>query len=154
MSDSRRSPPRSTQAKGPSSVAQLLSGSPMLSARFAHIGLADWQRAVGERLAQKTYPERMQEGLLTVRVPSSTWAQELSLLSDVVLERLRAAGHRVQKLRFHVAAGKSPLEPPVTVVRRTALPGALAATLARVDDPELRAAIADAASLNLARKPR
>jgi len=31
------------------------------------------------------------DGVLTVRVPSSTWAQELSLLSDVVLERLRAA---------------------------------------------------------------
>ena len=137
---------------GPSTVAQLLSSSPMLSARFAHIGLADWKRAVGERLAQKTYPERTQEGVLTVRVPSSTWAQELSLLSEVVLERLRGAGHRVQKLRFHVAAGKNPLEPPVTVVRRAVLPSALAACLARVDDPELRAAIAEAASFSLARK--
>jgi Dna[CI] antecedent DciA-like protein len=152
MSEDRR-PPGGPQVKGPSSVAQLLSGSPILSARFAHIGLADWKRAVGERLAQKTYPERMQDGLLTVRVPSSTWAQELSLLSEVVLERLRAAGHRVQKLRFHVAAGKLPLEPPVTVVRRAELPSSLAASLARVDDLELRAAIADAASLSLARKP-
>jgi hypothetical protein len=152
MSEDRR-PPGGPQVKGPSSVSQLLSGSPILSARFAHIGLADWKRAVGERLAQKTYPERMQDGLLTVRVPSSTWAQELSLLSEVVLERLRAAGHRVQKLRFHVAAGKSPLEPPVTVVRRAELPGSLAASLARVEDPELRAAIAEAASLSLARKP-
>ena len=151
MSEDRRT---RVQAIGPSSVAQLLSNSSMLSARFANIALADWQRAVGERLAQKTYPERSQDGVLTVRVPSSTWAQELSLLSDVVLERLRAAGHRVQKLRFHVAAGKAPVEAPVTVVRRAALPTQLAATLARVDDPELRTAIAEAASLSLARKPR
>lgn len=149
MSEHRRG---AAQAQGPSSIAHLLSNSAALSARFAHIPLTDWQRAVGERLAQKTYPERMHEGVLTVHVPSSTWAQELSLLSDVVLERLRAAGHRIQKLRFHVS-GKMPLEPPVTVVRRVALPSPLAATLARVDDPELRAAIADAASLSLARKP-
>lgn len=152
MSDNRRDPGAPRLA--PSSVAQLLSSSPILSARFAHIGLADWKRAVGERLAQKTYPERMQDGVLTVRVPSSTWAQELSLLSDVVLERLRSAGHRVQKLRFHVAAGKNPLEPPIQVVRRVALPSPLAESLARVEDPELRAAIADAASLNLAREER
>lgn len=126
----------------------------MLSARFAHITLADWQRAVGERLAQKTYPERINDGVLTVRVPSSTWAQELSLLSETVLERLRAKGHRVQKLRFHVAAVRGPLVAPVTVVRRAPLPGALAASIARVEDPELRQAIAEAASFSLAQKLR
>jgi Dna[CI] antecedent, DciA len=154
MPDDRRQAPQRARATGPSSVAQLLSNSPMLSARFAHIALADWRRAVGDRLAQKTYPERMQDGVLTVHVPSSTWAQELSLLSDVVLEKLRSKGHRVQKLRFHVAAPKEPLQAPVTIVRRAALPTPLAASLARVEDPELRAAIADAASFSLARVQR
>jgi hypothetical protein len=125
----------------------------MLSARSANISLADWRRAVGERLAQKTHPERVTDGVLTVRVPSSTWAQELSLLSEVVLERLGSAGHRLQKLRFHVSGGHPPREMPVTVVRRAALPPALAESLARLDDPELRQAIAEAASLSLARKP-
>lgn len=134
------------------SVANLLSSSPMLSARTANIALGDWRRAVGERLAQKTHPERINDGVLTVRVPSSTWAQELSLLSSVVLERLGAAGHRVQKLRFHVSGGPSVPEVPVTIVRRAALPAALLASLSRLDDPELRRAIADAASLSLARK--
>jgi hypothetical protein len=123
----------------------------MLSARSANISLNDWRRAVGERLAQKTHPERISEGVLTVRVPSSTWAQELSLLSEVVLERLGAAGHRVQRLRFHVSGAALPPETPVTVVRRVALPASLSASLARLDDPELRQAIAEAASLSLAR---
>lgn len=134
------------------SVAHLLSSSPMLSARSANISLADWQRAVGERLAQRTHPERINDGVLTVRVPSSTWAQELSFLSDVVLQRLTAAGHRVQKLRFQVGTGRVAPEPPVTVVRRASLPSSLLASLARLDDPELRAAIAEAASLSLARE--
>jgi predicted nucleic acid-binding Zn ribbon protein len=125
----------------------------MLSAHSAHITLADWRRAVGERLAVKTHPERVNEGVLTVRVPSSTWAQELSLLSEVVLERLAAAGHRLQKLRFHVAGTSAPVEAPVTVVRRATLPSTLAASIERIEDPELRAAIAEAASLSLARKP-
>ena len=123
----------------------------MLSARSANITLADWRRAVGDRLAQKTHPERIADGILTVRVPSSTWAQELSLLSEVVLQRLGAAGHRVQKLRFQVGTGRVAPDPPVTVVRRAPLPAWLLATLARIDDPELRDAIAEAASLNLAR---
>jgi hypothetical protein len=139
-------------ARGPLSVADLLSSSPLLQAHSAHITLADWRRAVGERLAQKTHPERDNDGVLTVRVPSSTWAQELSLLSEVVLERLVAAGHRVQKLRFNVAGSSAPVEAPVTIVRRAALPAALAETLDRLHDPELRAAIAEAASLSLARK--
>lgn len=151
MSDDRRS--GREPARGPLSIADLLAGSSVLRAHSAHITLADWRRAVGDRLAQKTHPERVNDGVLTVRVPSSTWAQELSLLSEVVLERLAAAGHRLQKLRFHVAGSGVVVEPPVTIVRRTALPAALTDSIARVDDPELRAAIADAASLCLARKP-
>jgi predicted nucleic acid-binding Zn ribbon protein len=124
----------------------------MLSARSASISIADWRRAVGERLARKTHPERASDGVLTVRVPSSTWAQELSLLSDVVLERLSAAGHRLQKLRFQVSPRQPTREAPVHQVQRASLPTSLRASLERVDDPELRAAIAEAASLSLGRQ--
>ena len=47
-------------ARGPLSVASLLASSPMLSARSANITLADWQRAVGERLARKAHPDRIE----------------------------------------------------------------------------------------------
>lgn len=124
----------------------------MLGARTAHISLADWQRAVGPRLAQKTLPERLSDGVLTVRVPSSTWAQELSFLSDVVAERLRAAGHAVQRMRFQVHASALPAERPLTTVRRAEIPAQLRESIEQVADPDLRRAIAEAAAYSLARQ--
>jgi hypothetical protein len=137
----------------PSTLADLLASSALLGARTAHISLAEWQRAVGARLAQKTLPERLSDGLLTVRVPSSAWAQELSLLSDVVAERLRAAGHGVQRMRFQVHASPQTPERPLTTVRRAELPARLKESIEQVDDPELRRAIAEAAAYSLARQP-
>lgn len=149
----RRREKTQASANRPIALAQLLSSSAMLSAQTAHISLEQWQRAVGERLAVKTYPERIADGVLTIRVPSSTWAQELSLLSQVVLDRLSAAGHRIARLRFHVATGPVRPEPPVTIVRRAALPANLAASIAQVQDAELRGALTEAAAYSLARKP-
>lgn len=137
----------------PSSLGQLLSNSAALLERTAQISAADWERAVGARLAQKARPERLSAGVLMVRVPTSTWAQELSLLSPVVLERLRAAGHRVEQLRFSVSPVRPPPEPPVTKVRRAALPASLIQSLSRLDDPELRRLIGEAAAYCLARDP-
>jgi len=139
--------------KKPSTLAELLASSSMLGARTAHISLADWQRAVGARLAQKTLPERLSDGLLTVRVPSSAWAQELSLLSDLVAERLRAAGHSVQRMRFQVHATPQATERPLTTVRRAELPARLQESIDRVADLDLRQAIAEAAAYSLARQP-
>jgi hypothetical protein len=135
------------------SVADLLWQSSLLSAQTANIGLGDWRRAVGVRLAQKTLPERLDEGVLTVRVPSSTWAQELSLLSHVVLERLQAAGHGVQRMRFRVHASTTLPDRPAAAPARAELPESLQRSLDRVDDPALRRAIAEAASYSLGRKP-
>jgi hypothetical protein len=90
---------------------------------------------------------------LTVRVPSATWAQELSLLSGVVLERLQAAGHNVTRMRFQVHATRSAPERPVTVVRRAPLPPSLRDSLEQIEDPELRRSIAEAAAYALGRKP-
>jgi hypothetical protein len=134
------------------SVADLLWQSSLLSAQTANIGLGAWRRAVGVRLAQKTLPERLEDGVLTVRVPSSTWAQELSLLSHVVLERLQAAGHGVQRMRFRVHASTTPPERPTAAPARVELPESLQRSLDRVDDPDLRRTIAEAAAYSLGRK--
>lgn len=120
---------------------------------MAHISLSEWQNAVGEKLAQRTHPERIADGVLTVRVPSSTWAQELSLLSQVVLDRLKAGGHSIQRLRFHVSPSPPQPEIPVTTVRRAELPAGLQRSIAQVADPELRGLIAEAAAYSLGRKP-
>jgi predicted nucleic acid-binding Zn ribbon protein len=141
------------QGKRPATLADLLTGSALLGAKTAHISLADWQRAVGVRLAQKAFPERLSEGVLSVRVPSATWAQELSLLSSVVLERLQAAGHNVTRMRFQVHATRSTPERPVTIVRRAPLPVPLQQSLEQIEDPDLRRSIAEAAAYGLGRKP-
>lgn len=145
--------PSSPSVGGPKSVAELFSESAALNARMANIGLGDWRRAIGARLSERTQPERIVDGTLTVRVPSSTWAQELSLLSHTVIERLRELGHSVERLRFNVAPTVPKRDSPVTHVGKSALPEQLQECIARVQDPELRTALGDAASYSLGRDP-
>jgi len=119
---------------------------------MANIGLADWRRAVGARLSDRTLPERVSDGVLTVRVPSSTWAQELSMLSQTVVERLREAGHPVERLRFNVAPPSNTALVPVLQVGKSSLPESLERSIARIEDEELRLALGDAAAYSLARE--
>jgi len=83
------------------------------------------------------------------------WANELSLLSDELIARLRARGVEVKELRFRVG----PLQPtaPAPEPRETrkvpppaSLPGEMAEALEGVADDELKAVIAAAARANLA----
>jgi hypothetical protein len=114
-----------------------------------------WRDAVGLRIAERARPVALENGVLTLRVATSVWASELSMLATTILERLRAQRVPVTELRFRVG----PIEPPARPVeRRTTrkvpppapLPEELARALADVGDDELRAIIADAASANLA----
>ena len=65
-----------------------------------------WPEIVGEGLADKTFPEGLQADALVVRVPSSVWAQEMSLYKNVILERLKAfttpGAREVRDLRFTI----------------------------------------------------
>lgn len=133
-------------------LGDVLAQSSTLNSRMANIGLADWRRAVGARLSERTQPERVAEGILTVRVPSSTWAQELSMLSQTVVERLREAGHPVERLRFNVAPTPNTMVEPVLQIAKSSLPESLERSIARIDDAELRLALGDAAAYSLGRK--
>jgi predicted nucleic acid-binding Zn ribbon protein len=136
----------------PSPLGELLSRSLGLRARTAHISLNSWRTAVGPRLAARTQPDRLDNGVLTVRVPSSTWAQELSLLSETVRERLISSGHAVERLRFQVSSVATDKPLTLTSVRRAPLPEELQSRLDRIEDLELRRAIAEAASYSLGRQ--
>src|SRR5580704_4549831 len=74
--------------------------------RFARsqppIESALWREAVGARVAERARPLMLHEGVLLLRVPSSVWAHELSLLADEVCARLRARGVDARQLRFRV----------------------------------------------------
>src|SRR5580704_15474010 len=68
----------------------------------APIGPPAWRDAVGARIAERARPLSLQDGVLTLLVPSSVWAHELSLLSDDVRARLQERGFSVRELRFRV----------------------------------------------------
>lgn len=65
---------------------------------------AAWASAVGEQLAAVATPVSEREGTLTIECADAVWAQELDLMQDTLLERLRAAvGEQAPKaLRFRV----------------------------------------------------
>jgi predicted nucleic acid-binding Zn ribbon protein len=67
--------------------------------------LAVWPAAVGERIAAEAMPVSERDGVVTVACRAATWAQELDLLGDELLERLcaRAEIGRIERLRFVVS---------------------------------------------------
>jgi Dna[CI] antecedent, DciA len=118
------------------------------------VAARDWEAAVGSRIAARARPVRIDRGVLVVRTATSTWAQELSLLSEAILSQLRGRGVVVQALRFQVGAVDTLTRPPSRAeVRRSPpevpLPPMVGAVVEQVADLDLRAVIARAAAKNL-----
>jgi len=114
-----------------------------------------WRAAVGARIAERALPVSLFGGVLLLRVPSSVWAHELSLLAEDLCARLRQHGVAVRELRFRVGAVPAVDRPPERRIARAippaaALPPEVVRSLGAVSDPDLRAAIAAAATANLA----
>jgi predicted nucleic acid-binding Zn ribbon protein len=137
-------------------VGALLASSRDAAARLAGVSVdrEQWRQLVGERIAARTEPGPKRGRELTVFVASAAWAQELSLLVTEIVSRLKAAGVGVDTIRFRVrdvapTLTPSPARKPST--ERAPLPADLEAHLAGVGDEALRSAVADAASLWLAR---
>lgn len=65
---------------------------------------AAWTRAVGEKLAAKAIPISERDGTLTIECADAVWAQELDLMQESLLERLReeVGDQAPQELRFRV----------------------------------------------------
>lgn len=121
----------------------------------APISARDWEMAVGTRIASRALPVKLERGVLHVRVASATWAQELSMLGDPILAKLRERGVFVDMLRFRVGKVEIPernktredavrTSPPAVK-----LPPLLSKDVDEVRDEELRAAIRHAAEKNL-----
>ncbi len=117
----------------------------------------DWEAAVGSRIATKAQPHRLERGVLTVRVTSAAWANELSLLADDILRQLRERGLPVEQLRFKVGKvrphGPRRLhEQKVAPPPNAPLPEALRGSVESVEDDDLRRALVDAARKTLAKE--
>ena len=91
--------------------------------RFARvrppISAALWREAVGARIAERARPVSLWGGVLLLRVPSSVWAHELSLLTDEMCARLRERGVDAKELRFRVGALDAVERPPERRIART-----------------------------------
>jgi hypothetical protein len=114
-----------------------------------------WRDAVGARIAERARPIELVDGVLLLRVPTSVWANELSMLAEDVCGRLRERGVEARELRFRVGALPPVDRPPQRRIARTVpvireVPPELARVLAGVEDPVLRSAIESAAAANLA----
>jgi len=142
----------------PALVGQVLVGTQEYIAQRqgALMSHEEWRRIVGPQVASRSRVGGLLRGTLTIKVASSAWANELSFLRTDIIERLSLAGHDVTALRFRV--DPSPFQEKVPERGRAAahaparapeLPRDLEAELARVDDPNLRAAIREAAAWSL-----
>lgn len=114
-----------------------------------------WQRAVGDRIARRTRPLRIEQRVLLVLAATGVWAQELSFLAPTIVERLVAQGFDIERLRFRVGPIDPPLREARPVARRSIpatqpLPPTVSREIAKIDDPPLRQAIARAAAASLA----
>jgi len=72
--------------------------------------LRSWEEIVGPLLSGKTAPGKIRNGVLTIFVPNHTWAQELTLSTPVLLEKIQSAAGRekVREIRFTVDSGSCP----------------------------------------------
>jgi hypothetical protein len=119
------------------------------------VSLRMWQEVVGGRIAERAIPVSLQGGVLLLRVATSVWAHELSLLSDEVCERLRERGVHVRQLRSVVGALPAVDRPAErrsarSVPAHRPLPPEVARAIEGIGDERLRAAVAQAAAHNLA----
>ncbi len=123
---------------------------------------AAWPSAVGAAVARQAWPLRLgRDGTLHVAVASSTWAHELDLLQDAILDGLRARLADATPPAVRFAVGPIP-EPPSPVEDHTSedeptaevppeIESEALAAAAEIDDPELRELVARAARASLVR---
>ncbi|MEI9950955.1 MAG: DUF721 domain-containing protein [Pseudomonadota bacterium] len=144
-----------SQRNKPAALGSLLASSREAAARYAGTAIdrEQWRLIVGERIATRTEPGAKRGRELTVYVASAGWAQELSLLVNEIVVRLKAAGIHVDTVRFRVKEiAVEPRDPAARkpIYRKASLPFALTEQLERIEDAELRDAISETAALWLA----
>jgi predicted nucleic acid-binding Zn ribbon protein len=97
---SRRRAPRPAAAALQAALRQAAPETPLAAAQTA------WAHAVGEQVAAVSTPVSERDGTLTIECADAVWAQQLDLMQESLLERLREAlGERApQALRFRLSS--------------------------------------------------
>lgn len=100
-------------AHGQASIQALLGGllknRHLLSSMRRVMVMSLWEQVVGKIVAQKSWPEKVADGVLIVGVTSHPWASELQLLKPQILSRYRQLLGRsaLKDLEFHVTRRKA-----------------------------------------------
>ena len=99
---SRRRAPRPAASAFQAALQKAAPKTPLATIQVA------WTAAVGERLASVATPVSERQGTLTIECADAVWAQELDLMQETLLERLRAeVGDKApQTLRFRVDSAR------------------------------------------------
>ena len=53
--------------------------------------ITGWAEVVGEQIARETIAEKLDRGVLTVRVASPVWRYELTMQKQTILQKIEAA---------------------------------------------------------------
>jgi hypothetical protein len=147
--------------RGPAMLSALVHGfmaSAPVGALVLRLGAA-WERALPARVVRASSPVRLRGGVLEVHTTNSAWAQELVLLQNEVLPRLRFLLPDLEIASLRARVGPFPKRTPPLVtppprfvpLPESELPDEVRATLAAIADERLRAAIRDAACASLSR---
>jgi hypothetical protein len=72
---------------------------------------AAWNKAVGDRIAAHTNPDKLQRGTLFVKVSDSVWMQQLHFLKQDILGKIKQQLDGTAVQNIHFSLGKIPLPP-------------------------------------------
>lgn len=126
-----------------------------------HRLLLQWDQVVGPRVADRTLPDRLEKGVLWVRVESSSWMHQLSFMKEEIVTQANAlcGEELVKDIHFHLGRHSRKADDALSAavrIRRPPLPErtlpapaqgralrAIEAEAAAVEDEELREAIID-----------
>ncbi len=126
-----------------------------------HRLLLQWDKVVGPRVADRTLPDRLEKGVLWVRVETSSWMHQLSFMKEDIIAKANALCGEdvVTDLHFHLGRHNRKANDPLSAairIRRPPLPERALPQPARgralraiedeakgVEDDDLREAIID-----------
>ncbi len=109
--------------------------------------LGAWAEAVGEGVAERTQPMRIEKGVLFLKVTNSVWMQQLQFMKEFILKKLheKTGIDLVQDLRFYIGEVENPVKDEGRQSSKKDLPALsksdmenIARQVSGVRDPEMK----------------
>ena len=127
--------------------------------------LGAWVEVVGEGVAERTQPMRIEKGVLFLKVTNSVWMQQLQFMKELILKKLheKTGIDSVQDLRFYIGEVENPVKDEERQSSKRDLPTPseadmqnVARQVSEVRDPEMKKMLSELFSraLTVARNRR